>query len=472
MLKLRGGESCEGPEIGRRELLRVGGLGLTGLTLPGLLESTAGAAEARAKAAAMGLGSSFGKAKNCIILYLSGGHPQHETFDPKPDSPSEIRGEFGAIATKVPGVHFGELLPKSATLADQVTVVRSMAHTHNDHGRGSYWMFTGTPYAGSVSDVNSMSRQDAPHIGSCVAQLAPGPGPMFPFVIVPHRMDVAGGRRAGQFAGMLGGKYDPLLTGGDPNDDHFRLEHLPLAPGADPLVLRRRLRLVDQINQLQRELHEAAPARSLGQSQQKALDVVGSESVRRAVDLAEAEPGVRERYGRNLFGQSVLLGRRLLDAGARLVQCNWQRTQGRNGFAWDTHWNNFSALREDLAPPFDRAFHALMTDLKETGQIDETLVIVAAEFGRSPKVTLKNSGREHWPDCYSIVLAGAGIRAGHVHGRSDKIGGNPLEGAVSPADLTATIYHCLGIDPHRETYDQSGRPFMLSKGEPVAGILA
>ena len=354
---------------------------------------------------------------------------------------------------------------------DRVALIRSMTHSHNDHGRGSYWMFTGYPYAGSINDVNSMSRQDAPHLGSCVAKLNPGPGPMFPFVTVPHRMDVAGGRRAGQFAGFLGGKYDPMLTGGDPNDDDFRLEHLPLTPNAPAEVIRRRLRLVDQLNAQRRELHEGALAQSLGQARIKALDVVGSEAVRRAVDLSTADPALRERYGRNLFGQSVLLGRRLLEAGTRLVQCNWQRSQGKNGFAWDTHWNNFSALREDLAPPFDRAFHALMTDLIETGQIDETLVVVAAEFGRSPKITLKNAGREHWPDCYSILLAGAGVKGGVVHGKSDRTGGYPLEAPVAPADFTATLYHCLGIDPQTETHDQSGRPFVLSKGNVIQDVL-
>lgn len=463
MLSLLGPEFRSGGDLSRREMIRVGGLSMGGVALSDLLARPATAAPAASK---ISQGAGFGRAKRCIILYLSGGHPQHDMFDPKPDAPAEIRGEFGTIATSVPSLRFGEHCPLSAKLMDQMALIRSMNHTHNDHGRGSYWMFTGYMYPGSVPDVNSMSRQDMPHMGSCLSKLAPGSGPMFPFIIVPHRMDVAGGRRAGQFAGMLGPKYDPMLTGGNPNEDNFRLEHLPLVPNEDPAVIRRRLGLVDQLNQQVDYLRDGQLAQSLKDNQLKALDVVGSAAVRRAVDLSVVESSVREKYGRNLFGQSVLLGRRLLQAGTRLVQCNWQRTQGKNGFAWDTHWNNFTALKEELIPAYDRAFYALMTDLAETGELAETLVVVASEFGRSPKVTLRNGGREHWPELYNVVLAGAGIQGGQVYGSSDKLGAYPQDNPVGPADFVATIYHMLGIDPHQETHDQQNRPFQLAKGNP------
>ncbi|MDA1053304.1 MAG: DUF1501 domain-containing protein [Planctomycetota bacterium] len=457
------GSSLMQPSLGitRREMIRIGGLSMAGVGLSDLVVRAATDAE-RAKH-----GPGFGRAKNCIILYLSGGNPQHDMFDPKPDTPAEIRGEFNTIETTVPGIRFGEHCQLSAKHMHQMALVRSMHHEHNDHGRGSYWMFTGEKYLGSVPDVNSMSRQDMPHMGSCIARIAPGDGPMFPFVLVPHRMDVAGGRRAGQFAGILGGKYDPMLTGGNPNDDDFKLKHLPLAPSIAPDVIRRRLRLIEQLNQQTGSLQENALAQSLHENQTKALDVIGSEAVRQAVDLAGVDKATRARYGRNLFGQSVLLGKRLLDAGTRLVQCNWERVQGRNGFAWDTHWNNFKALKEDLIPPFDLAYHALMTDLEQTGQLDETLVIVAAEFGRSPKVTLKNGGREHWPDVYTICLAGAGIEGGQVYGASDKLGAYPAESPVEPANFVATIYHLLGIDPATELHDQQNRPFTLAKAKPI-----
>jgi len=451
--------------LDRRELLRVGGLSLTGLSLSALFQHTAAAAAKKPVA------RSFGKAKNCIILYLSGGPAQLDTFDPKPDAPEDIRGEFGTIRTSLPGVRMSELVPLTAKWMHRIGLVRTMAHTHNDHGRGSYWMFTGYPYLGSVGDVNSMSRADMPHMGSCLAKLAPGAGPMFPFALVPHRMDVAGGRRAGQFAGALGGKYDPLLTGGNPNDNDFHLDHLPLAPNEDVAVLRRRLGLADQLGAQTQQLQELAINQAIRDNQAKALDVLSSDAVRKAVDLAGAGAAERERYGRNLFGQSVLLGRRLLEAGARLVQCNWQRSQGKNGFAWDTHWNNFSAHKEDLVPPYDRAFDALLTDLENSGRLDETLVVVAAEFGRSPKVTRSNSGREHWPDCYSVLFAGGGIQGGRVCGRSDKNAAYPATTPTSPADFTATIYHCLGINPHAEVHDQTGRPFALSRGNPIADLV-
>lgn len=456
------------PLLTRREMLRIGGLSLSGLTLPMLLDRSRASAASRKEGTRP---ASFGKAKNCIILYLSGGPAQLDTFDPKPDAPAEIRGEFSPIATSVPGVRFTELLPQSAKLMKHIALVRTMAHEHNDHGRGSYWMFTGVPYAGSVSDVNSMSRADMPHLGSCVAKLNPGPGPMLPFVLVPHRMDVAGGRRAGQFAGSLGARYDPLLTGGNPNEEHFKLEHLPLTASESGAVLKRRAGLLEQLERQTREADRLAMASSIRENQVKALDVLSSEAVRKAVDLSGMPGKERERYGRNLFGQSVLLGRRLLDAGARLVQCNWQRTQGKNGFAWDTHWNNFTAHKDDLVPPFDQAFHALITDLEERGQLAETLVVVAAEFGRSPKITRSNAGREHWPECYSVLFAGGGVRGGQVHGQSDKIAAYPATTPTSPADFVATIYHLLGIDPHGETHDHQGRPFVLSRGKPIDTVV-
>jgi hypothetical protein len=473
MLRLLAPRTDVADLVSRREMLRVGALGMTGLSLTSLFEQAARAANGtKAKVAPAQGKSSFGKAKNCIILYLSGGAPQHDMWDPKPETPVEIRGEFGTIATSLPGTRFGEHLPLSAQWMHKMAMVRSMNHLHNDHGRGSYWMFTGYPYPGSVPDVNTMTRQDMPHMGSCMSKIAPGEGPMFPFITVPHRMDVAGGRRAGQFAGMLGPKYDPMLTGGNPNDDAFKLEHLPLSPNVPEAVIQRRLKLVDQLNAQTKQLHSEAIAQTLDQSRQKAVDVVASEAVRKAVDLSTVDSDTREKYGRNLFGQSVLLGRRLLQAGTRLVQCNWQRTQGRNGFAWDTHWNNFTACKEDLIPPYDRAVSALMADLEKTGELEETLVVVAHEFGRSPKITLKNAGREHWPDCYCVLFAGAGIKEGAIYGKSDREGAYPLEDSCGPADFVATIYHLLGIDPHHEEHDQLGRPFQLTKGNPLFGILA
>lgn len=451
MLHLRANASTR--FLDRREMLRVGGLGLAGVSLPMLLGGTASATSAAKPA---GKSKSFGKAKNCIILYLSGGPAQLDTFDPKPDAPADIRGEFSTIPTALPGVRFSELLPLTAKWMDKAALVRSMWHEHNDHGRGTYWMVTGYPYLGSVPDVNSMSRADMPHVGACLAKLAPGAGPLPAWAMVPHRMDVAGGRRAGQFAGALGPKFDPLLPGGNPNDDDFKLDHLPLTANQPADVVKRRLGLVDQLNAQSGALNDLAMSQTIKDSQAKAVGVLSSDAVRKAVDLSAAPKADRERYGRNLFGQSVMLGRRLLDAGTRLVQVNWQRSQGVDGFAWDTHWNNFAAHKDYLVPPFDRAFHALMTDLTASGKLDETLVVVASEFGRSPKITKSNAGREHWPECFSVLLAGGGIVGGQVYGKSDKIAGRPAENPVTPADFVATIYHCLGIDPTYKAWDRHG----------------
>lgn len=465
MLRLLGPAArlCDG--IDRRELLRIGALSMTGLTLPDLLAPAAAAKTTKSKS------SSFGKAKNCIILYLSGGASHHDTFDPKPDAPVEIRGEFSTIPTSLPGFRVTEHLPRCAKIMDRVATVRSMTHKHPDHGTGGYIMFTGFSYPRTPGDSNFISRNEEPHIGASLAKLSPGHGPMFPFVLVPRRLDAGSGRRAGQWGGALGAKYDPLLTGGNPNDDNFRLEHLPLVANAPAPVLKRRLGLMDQLNHQTEYLRETALAQAIGKSQEKALDVIESDAVRRAVDLSVAGPAERERYGRNLFGQSVLLGRRLLEAGSRLVQVNWLRTQGKKGYAWDSHRENFEALKEDLIPPFDQAFTALVTDLEQRGLLDETLIVVSGEFGRTPKVTLSNGGREHWSECFTVLLAGGGIRGGQVYGKSDKIGAYPAEMPTSPADLTATIFHCLGVDPHTETHDQHGRPFVISKGNPIRELV-
>lgn len=452
-----------GDRLGRREMLCIGGLSMTGLALSDLLA----AAQTPARSSTP---RSFGSAKNCIILFLSGGASHHDTFDPKPSAPAEVRGEFGVIDTSVAGIQFCEHLFWSAHLADRLALVRSVTHRHPDHAVGGYVMFTGRDYPRSPGEAELQSRDDAPHIGSSVARVAPGSGP-FPFAMIPRRVDAGSGRRAGQWAGVLGSRYDPLVTEGDPNDNAFRLEHLPLVPHESLAVFERRRHLVDQLNRQWEALDQTPLARALTENRRKALDVLGSDAVRRAVDLASEESWVRDRYGRNLFGQSVLLGRRLLDAGTRLVQVNWLRSQGRKGYAWDSHREHFDAMRHDLLPPLDRALGALVTDLEHTGQLAETLVVVAGEFGRTPRVN-RHAGRDHWSNVFTVVLAGGGVRGGQVYGASDKIGAEPIDRPVSPADLTATIFHCLGIDPHTKIYDQLDRPVVLSTGRPLYDLFA
>jgi len=361
-------------------------------------------------------------------------------------------------------------LPRTAKMLNRVALIRSMTHDSSGHAPGGYIMFTGHKYPRSGSQANFMSRDEAPHIGSVLAKVKPAEGP-FPFVLVPRRLDAGSGRRAGQWGGALGSKYDPMQTGGNPNDDNFRLEHLPLITNRPMSVMSRRKRLIDLLNEQTKFLAQTDLARALDLNQQKALDIISSEKVRRAVDLSVEDKKVREKYGRNLFGQSVLLGRRLLEAGTRLVQVSWLRTQGEKGYAWDSHRENFEALREDLIPPFDQAFTALLTDLEERGLLDETLVVVAGEFGRTPKVPLTTAGREHWPHCFSVLMAGGGIRGGQVYGASDRIGAYPADLPVTPGDLMATIYHCLGVDPGTVIHDQSGRPIYLTTGAPIQTLI-
>ena len=456
---------CDG--IDRREMLRIGGLTGSAATLPMLYEHEGRAAETAKKTNS----ASFGKAKNCIVLYQSGGAAQLDTYDPKPDAPPEIRGEFGTIQTALPGVRLSEHMAFTSKLLDRAALIRSLSHTSGGHAPGGYIMFTGYKYDGTGGQANFMNREDHPHVGAAMAKVDPGPGPMVPFCIVPRRLDAGSGRRAGQWGGRLGGKYDPLQTGGNPNDDNFKLEHLPLLANRPAGVFKRRTKLLDQLNGQLGYLQDTALAKSLGQNREKALDVMSSRAVRRAVDLSTTDPAVREKYGRNLYGQSVLLGRRLLEAGTRVVQVSWLRTQGKKGYAWDSHRQNFEALREDLIPPFDRALYALVTDLEESGQLDETLIVVTGEFGRTPRVTLNTAGREHWPNCFSVMLLGGGIRGGQVYGSSDRIAAYPASQPVHPSDLTATMYHCLGVDPHTEILDQSARPMRLSEGEPIKALI-
>lgn len=466
MLRLYGPATSQNEAIHRREMLRIGSLGMTGLSLPTLLHKNACAAKSSAPKS-----SSFGQAKNCIVLFLSGGPAQLDTFDPKPDAPDDIRGEFKTIETALPGVRVSEHMPLTAQLLDRAAVIRSMTHHSPGHADGGYVMFTGYPYEGTAAEANFMNRTDHPHIGSALAKVSPGPGPMVPFVMIPRRLDAGSGRRAGQWGGRLGGKFDPLQTGGDPNQDDFKLDHLPLVANRPAGLLRRRKQLVDQVNRQVGFLEKTAAARSLAQNQVKALDVISSSAVRQAVDLSTADPSERERYGRNLFGQSVLLAKRMVDAGARLSQATWLRTQGEKGYAWDSHSENFEALREDLIPAYDQAVYALVNDLEERGQLDETLVIVAGEFGRTPRVTLRTVGREHWSNCFSVMLLGGGIRGGQVYGASDKIAGYPASDPVSPADLMATIYHCLGVEAHHEVLDQNDRPMRLAEGKPITALI-
>jgi hypothetical protein len=452
--------TCQG--LSRRELLRAGGLGVLGLALPDLLRGRAGAAPAR------GAPPTFGRAKSCLIVFLNGGASHHDTFDMKPDAPEEIRGEFRPIATNVPGTRVCEHLPLLSRHFDKFTVVRSLSHRDNNHPSAVYWMVTGHEYPRASNLSEHLSREDHPHLGSVLTAVeGKKDRAVPPFVTVPDYIAVNGPIRAGQHAGFLGPRYDPLVPHGDPNSPDFQPYDLGLVPAVGPDRLGDRRQLLATVNRQLRGLEQAAAGRTLDGYYDKAFGVLASGVTRHAFDInAEPEP-VREKYGRNLFGQSVLLGRRLVEAGVRLVQVNWIRILEQG---WDTHNDNFNALKNKLLPPCDRAFSALLADMTASGLLDETLVILMGEFGRSPKVTPTTAGREHWAPVNSILLAGAGVPGGRVYGATDKNGAYVLDHRITPGQLAATIYHALGIDPGSQVTTMLERPWQICEDRPVLDL--
>jgi hypothetical protein len=456
---------CDG--LTRREWLRAGGLGAFGLALPELLQArTAQGAAERAETA-------FGKAKACIVLFLLGGPPQHETWDPKPEAPTGIRGDLRPIKSAVPGMQVGELMPRTAQLSDKCCVLRGMSTNDNAHSSSGYWMLTGYPHQPMNSENSKLGApNDWPCFGAVIKHRRNGNG-LPPVVTLPeHIWNTGNIPWPGQDAGFLGRKADPWLLTCDPSSSSFQVPQLHLPGEVPPLRLQARRSLLAQVNQ---HLDGAAAAATVAGYQtysQQAFDLLRSPKARRAFDLDREPPAVRDRYGRCRFGQSVLLARRLVEAGVGLVQVNWTRAPNDSDLnpVWDTHTNNAERLKTALMPPMDQAYSALLDDLCQRGLLEETLVVWMGEFGRSPKIN-SAGGRDHWGHVFSVTLAGGGVRGGQIFGASDRIGGHPKEGRVQPHDLTATIFHCLGIRPDSEIHDALGRPVPISRGEVIRQIL-
>lgn len=452
---------CEG--ISRREALRIGGLSVLGLALPQLLRAEEGAPRPRTV-----------RAKSCIIFFLQGGQSQIDVWDLKPNAPEMIRGEFRPVPTNVDGIEVCEHVPLLAQMADQYAIIRTMTHTTTNHNPGIYRALTaGIP----KRDVNNLppSGDDHPHPGSVLSHLKPSPPQVPTFVQLSHAvLSDAGAITPGQGAGFLGGQYDPLKITADPNEPNFRVEELSLPEHLDGRRIRSRRELLRRIDESFRLIEKSAELRRMDAFQEKALNLVTSPETRRAFDLSQEPESLRERYGRNIHGQRLLLARRLIEAGVRLVTVYWGGPLNAPDDYWDTHKGNFPKQRDRLLPPFDRAFSALLLDLKQRGLLDETLVIAMGEFGRTPRIGLitanagtDNTGRDHWPYCYSLVMAGAGIRGGQVIGESDEHAAYPQSRPVTPEDFLATIYYAFGIPHETEIYDQLRRPHPLTRGEPV-----
>jgi hypothetical protein len=476
MFSLEDRSCVPGDGISRREWLRIGGLGTLGLSLPGLLRAQQQAPVAAPAAPALTRnlhGVTFGRAKNVIFLWLQGGPPQHETFDPKPDATAEIRGPFRPIATNVPGIRFCELLPRTARYADKLAVVRSL-HTNDDnHDVSGYWILTGYPYG--PGSARQIKPNDWPYFGSIVKMLKPSERlPALTSVWIPDVMRLNDNvTPAGQTAGFLGKLWEPERFVGDPASPNYHIEGLDLSGDMTRVRLNRRRDLVGQIDRGFLRAERGGNVEAWDRLSQHAFDLVTSGRARTAFNLNLEPQRVRERYGRYSWGQTVLLARRLIEAGVRLVHVNWIREPGDSAVdnpLWDTHAQNADRLQDVLCPQFDVTFAALMDDLEQRGLLDETLVVVIGEFGRTPRIN-NLGGRDHWGNVFSFALAGAGIAGGQVLGSSDRNGAFPVDNPLRPHDIAATIFHLLGIDPHGIFYDKSNRPHFVTNGEPLHRLL-
>ncbi len=486
MLSLQGSRRrlCDG--LARRELLHLGGLSALGLTLADALRA--------APARAPGASRNFGKAKSCILLFPYGSPPQHETFDPKPDAPAEVRGELGSIATSMPGLRICELLPRVARVMDRVTVVRSVTHRYPVHGVA--YALTGMPTYSPALEARPRDPEHWPFIGSAVDYLEEqrlggrgGAGPRN--VALPWMLNSKTDLlvNAGPFAAFLGQAYDPVWTDYDGagtriappyTQGQAKRFHDPFARttpagrfsfsaggGADVPVERLALRrsLLNQFEAARRGADRALNAGAIDRQRAMAFRLLTSSAMRQALDVGREPLQSRERYGMTLFGQSCLAARRLVEAGCKFVTVFWDGYGQFANCAWDTHQNHFPRLKEYLLPGLDLAYSALIEDLEARGLLDETLVLWLSEHGRTPRIDSrwKGGGRDHWSRVYSVALAGGGVARGHVVGASDRLGGEVKATPVSPKDVLATAFHLLGHDPETTVRDRQGRPL------PVAG---
>jgi hypothetical protein len=411
--------------LSRREVFRAGGLAALGLSLPTLLRDRAAAAPGRGKA---------GRARNCIVLFLMGGPPQHSTWDPKPDAPAEVRGEFGPTDTNVPGVRVCTLLPNLARHADKLCLLRAMSTGDNAHSSSGYYMLTGMPHAPlNAENVNPGPPNDWPNLGAVVRRLRGDRGGLPAAVRLPmHIFNTDSSVWPGQDAGALGRAADPWLFRCDPASPAFRIPEFTLAADVPHTRLADRR---DLLRRFDRALAAQAdgPAGRYDRFAGQAFDLLGSPRARAAFDLGREPPAVRDQYGRHHFGQSCLLARRLVEAGVGLVQVNWYRgpEEPSDAPCWDSHVREGERLKTVLAPTADQAFSALLHDLDVRGLLGETLVLCLAEFGRTPRLNPRG-GRDHWGHVFSVALAGGGVRGGQVYGSSDRQGAYPREGKVSP----------------------------------------
>jgi len=440
--------------LSRRGLLCVGGIGALGLTLPQLLQAEQA-------------GGSASKADALVVIYLNGGPSHLDMWDMKPDAPVEIRGEFRPIGTSLPGVQLCEHLPRLAQHMHRATLVRSMNHSvNNAHAAAVYAALTGHDRG---EQGGGAKPTDHPCPGAVLAKLRPPAAGTLPYVALPYKtQEGAGGPlQPGFLAGMLGASYDPFWVLDDPNAPSFRVRNLSLPDEVTSSRMADRSQLLSELDRGQRAERALAV---MNDFQRQAFDLLTAKSVQQSFNLENEPATVRERYGRNIYGQSVLLARRLLAAGTRVVTMSWAPDANAT---WDTHGGNFQKLKSPLLPQFDAATSSLVEDLAAEGRLSRTIVAVLGDFGRTPKINNNAGGRDHWNACYSILLFGGGLKSGHVHGASDRTGSQPAESPVTPGDILATLYRLLGVDPKKQIYDSLGRPHQLvPKGRVVEELIA
>ncbi|MGE3804630.1 MAG: DUF1501 domain-containing protein [Gemmataceae bacterium] len=479
-----GKDTCDG--ITRRELLRVGGSAIFGFTLADIL----GTRQPALGNETQGGGPGFGKAKSVILLYLQGGPSHLDLWDPKDNVPDNVRSVFKAIDTKLTGIKVSETMPKFSQVLDKVTLIRSMSYTPVglfNHTAAIYQMLTGYT-ADKVSPSGQLeppTPKDFPNFGCNIVRIKPPTQPMLPFVMMPRPLQESNVVGKGGTAGFLGRAYDPytLYPTGDDMDmrkmDRIKVDDLKLRSELSSNRLERRAKLRDVINGGMPALDKATSKYDLDEYYGKALGLVMSGKARDAFDLSKETAQTRDLYGNNTFGQCCLLARRLVEAGTRVVEVNWPKVANSDNHSWDVHVGLSKRMKDQSAPMFDAGLSALITDLDQRGLLKDTLVVAVGEFGRSPQRGVSTSGnnnnddgRDHWPYCYTACVAGAGVKRGYVHGKSDKTASAPLEHPVHPTDLLATVYHSIGIVPTSIVYNHLNQPRELVKGEVVTGILS
>jgi hypothetical protein len=457
MLRIVDHKQGAGRGVSRREWLRLGGLGLVGLSLPELLR-----AEARA--------GKRSTARSCVLFLLHGGPSQLDTWDLKPNAPVEVRGEFRPAATTVPGIRITEHLPRLARLAHRYTIVRSMTHSSLNHNTATYLVTTGRPALREVIEFTP-SENDFPHLGAQVALKGSAPGAVPAAVSLPDPVSDGPYTTPGQNGGFLGAHYAPFTVVGDPSAKDFTVDGLASGPELRADRMQRRQSLLRAVNEQLGALASDRQVEHFDRYQQRAFALLTTDATRRAFALNREPAPIRDRYGRHKYGQSLLLARRLVEAGVRLVTVYWGGRVNNPVPHWDTHFNNNRRLKDELLPPFDQCFSAFLEDLAARGLLATTLVVCMGEFGRTPRFGqftgngVDQTGRDHWAQCYSLLVAGGSAAGGRVLGRSDHLAAYPADEPYTPQDLSASILSALGIDPAEKVRDGFGQAVPLSTGQ-------